>query len=88
MKSVVTKRAGRKHPTRSRKIAKLRVYPGADADFELYQDDGTTYDFEQGKMELTRLHWSNARETLQHSGAAAWSKPDAKIVEIIHTRRR
>jgi alpha-D-xyloside xylohydrolase len=70
------------------KIAQLRVYPGADADFDLYQDDGTTYDYEQGKMELTHLHWSDAKASLQHSGATAWSGPDAGVLEVIGAKRR
>ena len=70
------------------KIAKLRVYAGADANFELYQDDGTTYDYEQGKMELTHLHWSDAKAAFQHSGATAWSKPDAEVVEVIRAKRK
>jgi hypothetical protein len=52
-------------------IASFRVYPGADSDFELYRDDGTTYDYEQGKFELTKLHWSEASHKLAKSGAAA-----------------
>ncbi len=65
------------------KIAKLRVYPGADGDFELYSDDGTTYAYEQGKLELTRLHWSDASGKLEHSGAKAWDRPEAEIVEVV-----
>ncbi len=41
------------------KIAKIRVYPGADADFTLYDDDGMTYDYEKGAGKLTRLHWDD-----------------------------
>jgi len=59
-------------------IASFRVYPGADAEFELYRDDGTTYDYEQGKFELTRLHWSNATGQLTKSGA-----PIEGAVEVI-----
>ena len=36
-------------------IAKVRVYPGADGDFQLYSDDGTTYDYEKGADEITHL---------------------------------
>ena len=64
-------------------IARLRVYPGADGDFELYSDDGTTYAYEQGKMELTHLHWSDASGRLEHTGAKAWVKPDAEMVEVV-----
>ena len=32
------------------KIAKVRVYPGADGAFDLYRDDGTTYAYEKGAV--------------------------------------
>jgi alpha-D-xyloside xylohydrolase len=64
------------------KIAKLRVYPGSDASFDLYNDDGNTYDYEKGKFELTHLKWSEADAKLTHTG----SKIDAAekdIVEVV-----
>ncbi|MDE3104794.1 MAG: glycoside hydrolase family 31 protein [Acidobacteriota bacterium] len=64
-------------------IAKVKVYPGADGDFTLYQDDGQTYAYEHGDLQLTQLHWSNAAHRLEHSGAAAWTKPDAEIVQVV-----
>jgi alpha-D-xyloside xylohydrolase len=64
-------------------IAKLRVYPGADGDFSLYNDDGTTYAYEQGKQEITHLHWSDAQQRLSHTGARAWSEPDTAVIEVI-----
>ena len=42
----------------------LRVYPGADGDFTLYEDDGTTYDYEKGAFATTALHWNDASRTL------------------------
>ena len=65
------------------KIAKVRVYAGADGDFQLYSDDGTTYDYEKGKDEITHLHWSNIDGKLSSTGAKAWTKPDSQIVEVI-----
>jgi alpha-D-xyloside xylohydrolase len=44
----------------TQKLAKLRVYPGADGDFTLYDDDGRTYDYEKGAGTVTHLHWDNA----------------------------
>lgn len=64
-------------------IAKLRVYPGADGDFSLYNDDGTTYAYEQGKQEITHLHWSDAQRRLSHTGARAWSEPDTALIEVV-----
>ena len=64
-------------------IAKLRVYPGADADGLIYQDDGTTYDYENGKSDITHLHWADGAGKLTSTGAKAWTKPDSEIVEVV-----
>jgi alpha-D-xyloside xylohydrolase len=63
-------------------IEKVRVYPGADASFTLFSDDGTTYDYEKGAGAVTKLHWSDAQKKLTHEGASAWSGADSAIVEI------
>ncbi len=64
-------------------IAKLKVYPGSDANFDLYNDDGTTYDYEQGKMELTHLHWSEAEGKLIHTGASFPGENEKNLIEVI-----
>jgi alpha-D-xyloside xylohydrolase len=64
------------------KIDRIRIYPGADADFDLYRDDGNTYDYEKGQFQLTHLHWSDAAEKLTHSGPDAWSGSDAAVLEM------
>jgi alpha-D-xyloside xylohydrolase len=43
----------------------LRVYPGADANFTLYDDEGTTYDYEHGQFATIPLHWNNATSELE-----------------------
>ncbi|HEY1900796.1 MAG TPA: TIM-barrel domain-containing protein [Terracidiphilus sp.] len=63
-------------------IEHVRVYPGADANFTLFSDDGMTYAYEQGAGAVTHLHWDDAARKLTHEGAQAWSKPDGEIVEI------
>jgi alpha-D-xyloside xylohydrolase len=65
------------------KIAKVRVYPGADASFALYQDDGKTYAYEKGDSSVTHLQWKDKTQTLSHEGAAAWTGKDSAIVENI-----
>ena len=65
-------------------IASVRVYPGADADFTLFSDDGTTYAYEKGAGSITKLHWDDSKRRLIHEGATAWSAPDAAIVDVIH----
>jgi alpha-D-xyloside xylohydrolase len=63
-------------------IAKVRVYPGADADFTLFSDDGTSYAYEKGAGKVTRLHWDEAGKKLTSQGDPAWSGPESAIVEI------
>ena len=65
-------------------IASVRVYPGADADFTLFTDDGTTYAYEKNGGTTTKLHWDEASRQLKHEGAAAWSGPDVAIVDVVH----
>jgi len=69
--------------SQTQKIAKLRIYPGADADFTLYDDDGTTYAYEKGADRITKLHWDNASRKLSHSGAQAWKGSDADVIEVV-----
>jgi alpha-glucosidase (family GH31 glycosyl hydrolase) len=66
----------------TQKIEKVRVYPGADADFTLYDDDGKTYAYEKGDNRITHLHWDDTAKKLTHEGAQAGE--DSDIVEVIH----
>ncbi len=42
----------------------LRVYPGADGCFALYDDDGETYDYEKGAYALIPVEWSDCEQEL------------------------
>ena len=42
----------------------IRVYPGADGSFELYEDENDNYNYEKGAYSLIRLVWSNTSKTL------------------------
>lgn len=66
-------------------LQEIRIYPGADATFELYQDDGTTYNYEKSGGNITVLHWDDASHKFTHTGAPAWSGPDNALVKVIHT---
>ncbi|HEY3620295.1 MAG TPA: DUF5110 domain-containing protein, partial [Candidatus Sulfotelmatobacter sp.] len=59
------------------------VYPGADADFDLYSDDGNTYNYEKGQSELTHLHWSNAPRKLSRSSANQTVVPVKSLIEVV-----
>jgi len=64
-------------------IASVRVYPGADASFTIFQDDGKTYEYEKGASSITKLTWNNATHQLKHEGAPAWSRTDESVVKVI-----
>ena len=42
----------------------IRIYPGADAAFTLYEDDNETYDYEKGERATVDLAWNDAKRTL------------------------
>jgi alpha-D-xyloside xylohydrolase len=42
----------------------LWVYTGQDASFELYEDDGVSYGYEQGQSSIIPLRWDEAKATL------------------------
>ncbi|NLG25482.1 MAG: DUF5110 domain-containing protein, partial [Clostridiales bacterium] len=43
---------------------RLRVYPGADCRFQLYEDDGESYACERGERMLTDIRWDEAGRVL------------------------
>ncbi len=46
----------------------LRVYPGADADFTLYEDAGVNYAYEDGAYTTISFHWNNRLRKLVIGG--------------------
>jgi alpha-D-xyloside xylohydrolase len=42
----------------------IRIYPGADGTFTLYEDDNETYNYEKGQSASTTLVWNDAAKTL------------------------
>jgi alpha-D-xyloside xylohydrolase len=65
-------------------ITSVRVYPGADGKFTLFQDDGNTYEYEKSGGKLTNLTWDGAAHQLKHEGAPAWSGPDSSVVTVVN----
>ncbi len=41
------------------------VFPGADGDFILYEDEGDNYNYEAGMFTQIRMHWNDAERTLE-----------------------
>jgi alpha-D-xyloside xylohydrolase len=42
----------------------LRIYPGADGDFVLYEDENDGYAYEKGAHATIALHWDDGAKTL------------------------
>ena len=42
----------------------IRVYPGANGEFTLYEDEGDNYNYEKGKFSEIKFSWDEARHTL------------------------
>ncbi len=42
----------------------LRIYPGADGDFTLYEDDGISLDYLRGKASWILITWDDKARTL------------------------
>ena len=40
------------------------VYPGADATFTLYEDEGDNYNYEKGQYSTITFTWNNAKRQL------------------------
>jgi alpha-D-xyloside xylohydrolase len=74
---------GRKHKRMPSFASLLGQTSGADGDFALCRDGGTTYDYETGKRDLTQLHWAAASGELSFASSRAWTKPDSEMVEVV-----
>jgi alpha-D-xyloside xylohydrolase len=42
----------------------LRIYPGANGDFTLYEDQNDGYQYEKGAHATIAIHWDDATKTL------------------------
>ena len=47
----------------------LRIYPGADGHFTLYEDENNNYDYEKGSYCTIDFHWTDNNKTLSISAA-------------------
>jgi alpha-D-xyloside xylohydrolase len=67
-------------------IQRIKVYPGHDADFDLYDDDGVSYSYQRGGGRVTHLHWDDAAHRLISSGSAKILRRPAKaLLEVVST---
>jgi alpha-D-xyloside xylohydrolase len=64
----------------------MRVYAGADGEFNLYRDDGNTYAYENGDYQLTHLHWDNQAGKLTESGSPFRTANGPYELEVIGSK--
>ena len=67
----------------TQKIVSVRVYPGANGSFTLFEDDGKTYAYEKDGGSVTKLTWDDAAHKLRHEGTSASSELDKATVVVI-----
>jgi alpha-D-xyloside xylohydrolase len=66
----------------------LRVYTGADATFELYEDENDNYDYEKGVYAVIPLKWDDKSQTLtigERKGSFPGMKKD-RIINIVFVK--
>jgi alpha-D-xyloside xylohydrolase len=64
-------------------LKEIRVYPGRESEFTLYDDDGVSYDYEKGQGRSTRLHWDDGRGRLTSTGAPLAGASIAELTKIV-----
>jgi alpha-D-xyloside xylohydrolase len=64
-------------------LKEIRVYPGRDASFALFDDDGLTYDYERGKGNTTLLSWTDGKAELSAKGSLK-AESARKLLMVVH----
>jgi hypothetical protein len=64
-------------------LKEVRVYPGRDAEFVLYDDDGVSNEYEKGIGSITRLAWDNKSQQLSASGDKTISRLIKQRIKVI-----
>jgi alpha-glucosidase/alpha-D-xyloside xylohydrolase len=64
-------------------IVSVRVYPGANGSFTLFEDDGKSYVYETKGGLVTKMTWDDSAHQLKHEGASAWNGPDRSVVTVV-----
>ena len=66
---------------------KLRVYPGADGAFSLYEDDGVSYGYQHGEFTRIACTWTDKERNLTLKADPLGQPPKHKglIIELVGT---
>jgi alpha-glucosidase/alpha-D-xyloside xylohydrolase len=60
----------------------LRVYPGADGTMSLYEDDGTSFRYQQGAFSSIACNWNDQARTLKLKPGPFAKQPKREVVSI------
>ena len=64
-------------------LSEVRVYPGHDAHFRLYDDDGTTYGYEKGQGRTAILAWDQATSRYSVAGDTGMIGDLAHLIKVV-----
>ena len=65
----------------------FRVYPGADATFSLYEDEGTNYNYEKGAYSIIPVKWNDWDQQVDDRKAGRKLFRDAESKAVFNDRR-
>jgi alpha-D-xyloside xylohydrolase len=68
-------------------LTAIRVYPGGDASFTLYDDDGTTNAYRTGGGTSATLRWDDAAGRLTASGRLPTGQALGPLVQVVTPKR-
>ncbi|MFI5136908.1 MAG: TIM-barrel domain-containing protein [Sphingobacteriales bacterium] len=55
---------------KNNKVTELRIYPGADGQFKVYEDENDNYDYEKGQFANFTFKWNDKQHTLTISATS------------------
>jgi alpha-D-xyloside xylohydrolase len=67
----------------------IRIYPGKDASFELYEDEGDNYNYEKGKYSVISFNWNekNKKLTISDRKGEYLNCPAKRVFNIVLENR-
>jgi alpha-D-xyloside xylohydrolase len=81
--SIVPLGAPVQNTTQRQPLKEIRVYPGANASFTLYDDDGVTNAYKSGGGKSAALRWDDASGRLTASGKLPTGQAAESLVKVI-----
>jgi alpha-D-xyloside xylohydrolase len=81
--SIVPLGAPVQNTTAKQALAEIRVFPGRDASFALYDDDGVTNQYRSGGGKTATLRWDDASGRLSAGGALPTGQAFQPLVKVM-----